>query len=50
MLTSIAYSSFSGTFMTVSFATLFYNGTEAQFNKVFRDFSAIPAVATNLGP
>jgi len=50
ILTSVAYSNFSGTFTTASSATLFYNGTEAQFKKVFADFLAIPAVATNLGP
>ncbi|KAF9513326.1 hypothetical protein BS47DRAFT_1393421 [Hydnum rufescens UP504] len=50
IVSSGSYSNFSGTFITTSSVTLFYNGTEAQFKQVFADFLAIPAVATNLGP
>ncbi|KAF9506679.1 hypothetical protein BS47DRAFT_1367192 [Hydnum rufescens UP504] len=50
IVATVAYSNISGTFTRTSFATLFYNGTEAQFKQVFADFLAIPAVATNLGP
>ncbi|KAF9506684.1 hypothetical protein BS47DRAFT_1399293 [Hydnum rufescens UP504] len=50
ILTTVAYLNVSGTFTTAAAATLFYNGTEAQFKQVFADFLAIPAVATNLGP
>jgi hypothetical protein len=45
----LIYSNFSGPVTTASSATLFYNGTEAQFKQVFADVSAIPAVATNSG-
>jgi hypothetical protein len=50
ILIIVDYSNFTGTFTTYSSATLFYNGTEAQFKQIFADFLAIPAVATNLGP
>ncbi|KAF9509516.1 hypothetical protein BS47DRAFT_1349197 [Hydnum rufescens UP504] len=49
-IAGVRYLNVSGTFTAAAVATLFYNGTEAQFKQVFADFLAIPAVATNLGP
>ena len=45
-----SYENDAGAFSTFGYATPFYNGTLAEFNKTFADFLAIPATTTSLGP
>ena len=35
---------------TLSLITMFYNGTEAEFNTAFAEFLTIPAITKTLGP
>jgi hypothetical protein len=44
------YANLTGVFSTWSSITPFYNGTEAEFNKTFSEFLAIPSTTTSLKP
>ena len=50
ILTLFSYENLGGVFSLLPYATLFYNGTEAEFNNTFVEFLAIPASTTSLGP
>ncbi len=50
ILMGFFYANLTGVFSTLPYITPFYNGTEAEFNKTFAEFLAIPATTTSLGP
>jgi hypothetical protein len=45
-----SYENVAGVISTLAYATPFYNGTWAEFNRTFAEFLAIPSTNTTLGP
>ena len=50
LLAGFSYENVAGVISVSSYATPFYNGTEAEFNATFAQFLAIPTATTSLGP
>ncbi|KIM77618.1 hypothetical protein PILCRDRAFT_615179 [Piloderma croceum F 1598] len=50
ILMGFSYENVAGAISTLAYATPFYNGTWAEFNRTFAEFLAIPAITTTLGP
>jgi hypothetical protein len=49
-LTSTVWATLEGVFVTIQSATLFYNGTVADFDRTFAKFLTIPDATMILGP